>query len=391
LFYIWGAQLEESPYASSYIPTNGSPASRATQAGDSSGNGLSIALADLDPRVTAALGGTALMKLTLGYNNNQEIIGYTPFGALMVDSETDLQLWYQDERPQWIQELKVYDKWLTSDERQSELSGTHKYVIPFVVTGPDLNLSVTGTSSAEWHWPNGTVTTALSPGDKSGMDQYAGYWFIDSIENITEINYRGQDIQFNIGAVEYLTGLTDLRLGGASVTGDISNLSNLTGLNILQLFSGLITGDISNVSNLTGLTNLHLGSASVTGDISNLSNLTGLTNLRLGGTSVTGDISNLSNLTGLSGTNSWEGLQLYDTNIDTYTSTTLPAWDCYINLNNLNLSQTEVDDFLTDLDTAGGTGGVLTMAGTSTPSATGETAIDSLRAKGWTVTVEGGY
>jgi Leucine-rich repeat (LRR) protein len=368
LFYIWGAQLEESPYASSYIPTNGSPASRATQAGDSSGNGLSIALADLDPRVTAALGGTALMKLTLGYNNNQEIIGYTPFGALMVDSETDLQLWYQDERPQWIQELKVYDKWLTSDERQSELSGTHKYVIPFVVTGPDLNLSVTGTSSAEWHWPNGTVTTALSPGDKSGMDQYAGYWFIDSIENITEINYRGQDIQFNIGAVGYLTGLTYLQLGNTSVTGDISNLSNLT-----------------------GLTYLRLGSTSVTGDISNLSNLTGLDRLHLGNTSVTGDISNLSNLTKLSGTYSWEGLQLSDTNIDTYTSTTLPAWDCYINLNNLNLSQTEVDDFLTDLDTAGGTGGVLTMAGTSTPSATGETAIDSLRAKGWTVTVEGGY
>jgi hypothetical protein len=51
-------------YASSPIETGDSPVSQASQASDSSGNGLSIALADLSPRVTAALGsqGTMLFK-----------------------------------------------------------------------------------------------------------------------------------------------------------------------------------------------------------------------------------------------------------------------------------------------------------------------------------------
>ena len=44
-------------YASSPIETGDSPVSRPTQSADASGNGLSIPLSDLDPRLTACLGG----------------------------------------------------------------------------------------------------------------------------------------------------------------------------------------------------------------------------------------------------------------------------------------------------------------------------------------------
>jgi len=58
-----------------------------------------------------------------------------------------------------------------------------------------------------------------------------------------------------------------------------------------------------------------------------------------------------------------------------------------------NLSQTSIDNILVSIDTAGITSGTRTFfqSGGSAPSATGEAAIDSMRADGWTVTVTGGY
>lgn len=123
-----------------------------------------------------------------------------------------------------------------------------------------------------------------------------------------------------------------------------------------------------------------------------LANLTTLERLILNGTGVSGDIATLATLSNLTGTGNWEGLRVDGTNVETYTSTTLPAWDCHLGLDNLGLSQTEVDNFLVDLDTAGGTGGELHLENTnSAPSATGESAVDSLRGKSWTVVVTGGY
>jgi hypothetical protein len=56
-----------------------------------------------------------------------------------------------------------------------------------------------------------------------------------------------------------------------------------------------------------------------------------------------------------------------------------------------NLSQTSIDNILTSINTAGTSGGTFGQSGGSAPSATGEAAIDALRARGWTVTVTGGY
>jgi len=58
---------------------------------------------------------------------------------------------------------------------------------------------------------------------------------------------------------------------------------------------------------------------------------------------------------------------------------------------NTNLTQTSIDNILTSIDTAGQSGGTFNQSGGSAPSAVGEAAIDNLRARGWSVTVTGGY
>jgi hypothetical protein len=56
-----------------------------------------------------------------------------------------------------------------------------------------------------------------------------------------------------------------------------------------------------------------------------------------------------------------------------------------------NLSQASIDNVLVSIESNGTSGGTFFQSGGSAPSATGETAIDALRGRGWTVTVTGGY
>jgi len=56
-----------------------------------------------------------------------------------------------------------------------------------------------------------------------------------------------------------------------------------------------------------------------------------------------------------------------------------------------NLSQTSIDNILVSLDVNGLSGGTFRQSGGSAPSITGTNAIDSLRAKSWTIIVTGGY
>jgi hypothetical protein len=61
--------------------------------------------------------------------------------------------------------------------------------------------------------------------------------------------------------------------------------------------------------------------------------------------------------------------------------------------NNTNLSQESIDNILVSLVTSGIDSGtrVFDQSGGSAPSSTGEAAIDTLRSRGWTVSVTGGY
>jgi hypothetical protein len=55
------------------------------------------------------------------------------------------------------------------------------------------------------------------------------------------------------------------------------------------------------------------------------------------------------------------------------------------------LTQTSIDNILVSLVTSGIAAGVFDQSGGSAPSAAGEAAITTLRSRGWTVTVTGGY
>jgi len=58
---------------------------------------------------------------------------------------------------------------------------------------------------------------------------------------------------------------------------------------------------------------------------------------------------------------------------------------------NTALTQTSIDNILVSLVASGIAAGVFDQSGGSAPSSTGEAAIDTLRSRGWTVTVTGGY
>jgi hypothetical protein len=55
------------------------------------------------------------------------------------------------------------------------------------------------------------------------------------------------------------------------------------------------------------------------------------------------------------------------------------------------LSQTSIDNILVSIESNGTSNGTFLQSGGSAPSSVGEAAIDSLRGRGWTVTVTGGY
>ena len=228
------------------------------------------------------------------------------------------------------------------------------------------------------------------------------------LTNLTELYLYTTSISGNISSLSGLTSLTIIDLSTTSISGNISNLSGLTSLTWLELWSTSISGNISSLSGLTSLTYLDIDDTSISGNISSLSGLTSLTLLALQDTSVSGDITNLSGLPSLtelylystsvsgdiasiSGLTSLEYVDLYSTSIDTYTQGTLPDWEgTAINIQDLGLDQTEVSDFLVDLDNATGSpgNGTLNISGTNAiPNAAGLTAKGNLEGKGWTITV----
>jgi hypothetical protein len=182
-----------------------------------------------------------------------------------------------------------------------------------------------------------------------------------------------------------LSNVTRFRCRDSSFNGNISQFSNLTSLQSLDLFSSSIVGDIANISGLTSITYVQFGDTSISGDIVAFSGMTSLTNLNSYNNSTTGDIGDLATLTAIS------NMSIYLTVVG-YNTTTLPTWsNATLSLLNNAWTQTEVDNFLIDLDAAGGTNGTLNIAGTnSAPSSAAISAINGLIANGWDLTITTG-
>ena len=163
----------------------------------------------------------------------------------------------------------------------------------------------------------------------------------------------------------------------------------------------LVELDVSNwdTSNVNNFSNFLLGCTSLTSlDLSNLdtSSVNNFSNFLLGCTSLTSlDLSNLDTssvnsfiyfafgASGLSNVivNGGTGSPFSDSPCTNYTNA----------FTNTNLTQQSIDDILVAIEAAGTSSGTFNQSGGSAPSTTGETAIDALRARGWTISVTGGY
>ena len=148
------------------------------------------------------------------------------------------------------------------------------------------------------------------------------------------------------------------------LTGSIPDLSSNTSLTTFGCHINQLTGAIPDISSNTALRELYCNSNRLTGSIPDLSSNTALTTFHCHANQLT----------------VWIGGSV---------SNTLGDFRAENNL----LTQSAVDGLLVAFDVAGRATGtrVLNLSGgtNSTPSATGKAAADNLRAKGWTVTLNG--
>lgn len=201
----------------------------------------------------------------------------------------------------------------------------------------------------------------------------------------TDINISTTSNEFRI-QYSTPTAITKLDLASTQVSGDLSALSNLTNINRLFLYNTQINGDISALSNLTNIVLLLLYRTQVSGDISVLSNLTNIDRVGLNNTYVTGNISVLSTLHNLNNV-SLDSTQV--TGLDTITSIHITSM---LNLQYNTMITEQIDNILQSLvNGSNNNTNIYLQNGNEAPSSLGESAIDTLRSNGCTVTVTGGY
>jgi len=204
-----------------------------------------------------------------------------------------------------------------------------RQVFPIKMTAGLMDFSITNGEGVLWLFPDNTTSTADKP---SVTLAEAGTVFL-YCDDFTKANIEINDNNTNANYIGDLSDFPPLtyyaNFGNTAVTGDISTLSNLT---YLALFNN----------------------TAVTGDISTLSNLTYYANF--GNTAVTGILSPHPSLR-------------------------------YLYLYNTSLSTNDTDQTVINLDTNSTATGakVLSISDLNRTSASTD-AINSLLAKGWTVT-----
>jgi hypothetical protein len=236
-------------------------------------------------------------------------------------------------------------------------------------------------SDVEWIQHLGTGSTVTTQHTYAGAGEKE-IVVSGLLENVTYFKCTDSTFGGDIVGFSVFTALTNLYLNGTVVDGNISGISKLTNITQLRLDGSDVSGDVVALVGMTSITDLRLYNTSVSGDIGDFSVLTSLGVLFVQITSVTGDVGDLAPLTAAS------SIWVNDTSCG-YNTTTLPAWNnTVLKLDNCNLNQSEVDNFLIDLAAAGGTNGTITIAGNNAArSSASDAAKATLLGNGWTVTV----
>jgi hypothetical protein len=172
------------------------------------------------------------------------------------------------------------------------------------------------------------------------------------------------------------------------VHGDIIALKDKGQLQELFLNNTSVTGDIINLNSVNSLQVINFFNTNISGCINDIFNVSNITLFSVSSTDVTGDVKIIQRMPSLQGTGQYQGVRLEDTNISTYTQGTIPTLTANIDISNLGLSQTEIDNFLVDMDNSGSTNCPINVSGNSVPSQTGLDAIASLEGKGCTITYD---
>ena len=205
----------------------------------------------------------------------------------------------------------------------------------------------------------------------------------EDMTNLTVLHANDTALSGALSLIDGLTSLTSLDLGETSVSGTIVSLNGMTSLTYLDISSTTVAGAVTGVPALTSLLYLYVDNTSITGLVSEFVMATGLIELVANDCAgLSCDIDDLDVLTDLELLNienipSW------------YLTTTLPTWsDIVFIATSCSLTTAQVDQILIDLNTAGGTGGTLYIAGTNDArSSTSDAAHTALLGKSWTIYV----
>jgi len=243
--------------------------------------------------------------------------------------------------PIHIKDAKFYNRALSDAEIEALGTYSTDTDIVFVTTGQtfDGSITVTGSPDIAWFWSDGTTSAIANPAEKDfgSVATRTHRLRVSDWDTLDRIDWPDQDVEFDTAILKTLANLRILNVPTNPIYGDISNLVGLSPTYI-DLSSTNVTGDIAALASISSLTYLYLNSSS----------------------------------------------------ISKYTQGALPNWDgCNIYIQNLGLTQQEVDDFLCDLNTSStASTKVLNISGTNAaPSASGLACVTSLDAKGWTVTI----